>query len=74
MNMMFLLVVAALGLGFDWHDQSAWKIRNRNHDKARKNNEFHQPTPVMDSTTQRAFRNKAIQSAMQDHPLGLGRT
>jgi hypothetical protein len=27
---MFLLIVLALGLGFDWHDQSADEIRHYN--------------------------------------------
>jgi hypothetical protein len=26
--MMFLLIILAFGLGFDWHDQSAREIRN----------------------------------------------
>jgi len=30
---MLLLTVLALGLGFDWHDQSAEEIRNRNKGK-----------------------------------------
>ena len=74
MSMMFILVVSALGLGFNWHDQSANEIRNRNHARAHKNNENHHPTRVTDSTTQQAFRTKAIQSATQDQPLGLGPT
>jgi hypothetical protein len=40
---MFLVIAFALGLGFDWHDQSAEEIRNRNNAKGYKNNEDHVP-------------------------------
>jgi hypothetical protein len=40
---MFLLIVFAFGLGFDWHDRSAEEIRNRNNAKGYKINESHLP-------------------------------
>ena len=40
---MFLLIVLALGLGFDWHDRSVEEIRHRNNAKGYKNNENHLP-------------------------------
>jgi len=38
---MFLLIVLALGLGFDWHDQSAEEIRHYNNARGYKDNEDH---------------------------------
>ena len=38
---MFLLIVITLGLGFDWHDQSAEEIRHYNNARGYKDNEDH---------------------------------
>jgi hypothetical protein len=38
---MFLLIVITLGLGFDWHDQTAEEIRHYNNARGYKDNEDH---------------------------------
>jgi len=43
LTMMFLLVVAALGLGFDWQNQSGEEARNGNNAKTYKVNERRNP-------------------------------
>ena len=43
LTMMFLLVVAALGLGFDWQNQSGEEARNGNNAKTYKVNEHRNP-------------------------------
>jgi len=38
---MFLLIVITLGLGLDWHDQTAEEIRHYNNARGYKDNEDH---------------------------------